>query len=45
MRYSPNRRFSVFQRGGVLAFHVPKSDLRDDDLFFFVNILFTFARV
>ena len=37
MRYSPNRRFSVFQRGGALAFHVPKIDLRDDDLFFLLT--------
>ena len=45
MRYSSNRRFSVFQRGSAWASHVPKIDLSYDKLFFSVNILFTSVRL
>ena len=37
MRYSPNRRFSVFQRGSAWASHVPKIDLSYDKLFFLLT--------
>ena len=37
MRYYPNRRFSAIQRDGALAFHIPKIDFRDDELFFLLT--------
>ena len=41
----PNLRFSVFQRRGALTSHEPKIDRSGGNVFFPVNILFTFASV